>query len=63
MVQSSPRKEKEMRYFLTVQEDPETGDLFFVFPDELIDEMGWNVGDELTWKETEKGWTLGKEEN
>jgi len=52
-----------MRYFLTVQEDPETGDLFFVFPDELIDEMGWNVGDELTWKENEKGWTLSKEEN
>ena len=50
-----------MKLTLEVQEDPETGDLYLQFPDELIDQMGWSVGDELDWIDNKDGsWTLTK---
>lgn len=49
---------------LTVQEDPQTGDLFFEFPDEMMNELGWKIGDTLTWKEKDNGsWILTNENN
>lgn len=36
------------RFILEVQED-EHGDCFVSLPDELIDELGWQVGDELEY--------------
>jgi len=50
-----------MRLVLEVQEDPETGELYLQFPDELIDQLGWRLGDELTWTDNKDGsWTLTK---
>jgi len=37
------------RYILTVEEDPETGDLVLPFTDEILAKCGWQVGDTLTW--------------
>jgi bifunctional DNA-binding transcriptional regulator/antitoxin component of YhaV-PrlF toxin-antitoxin module len=37
-----------MSYILETQED-ENGDLFITFPDELIEELGWQEGDVLNW--------------
>jgi hypothetical protein len=35
-------------YILDLNED-ENGDLFIVFPPELVDELGWQEGDLLNW--------------
>ena len=50
-----------MKSVLEVQEDPETGELYLQFPDELIEQLGWALGDELTWTDNKDGsWTLIK---
>ena len=50
-----------MKSVLEVQEDPETGELYLQFPDELIEQLGWALGDELTWTDNKDGsWTLTK---
>ena len=41
-----------MNIKLKVEECPETGDLVLVFPDELCEELGWKVGDDLIWEES-----------
>ena len=37
-----------MNYHCVVQED-ENGDAYIVFPDEMIKDLGWAVGDTLEW--------------
>lgn len=50
-----------MTSVLEVQADPETGDLYLQFPDELIEQLGWSAGDELNWIDNKDGsWTLTK---
>ena len=39
-------------YTVEIELDPKTGEMILPFPQELIDEMGWNVGDQLIWEET-----------
>ena len=36
-------------YIIEVQET-ENGDLLITFPDDLIDTLGWQVGDVLDWR-------------
>jgi antitoxin component of MazEF toxin-antitoxin module len=33
-----------------VELDKETGELFVVLPAEIMEQMGWKAGDEVTWK-------------
>ena len=48
---------------LTVQEDPETKDLFLEFPDDFMTDVGWNVGDTIEWEDLKDGsWSLKKKE-
>ena len=48
---------------ITVEEDPETGDLVLPFSDELMAELGWKIGDTVTWTDMKDGsWTLTKKE-
>ena len=50
-----------MRRTLSVEEDPQTGDLFLQLTEELMDEMGWTIGDNLTWTKNGDGsWSLKK---
>jgi len=45
-------------YSLEVQKDS-NGELFFEFPDALLNQMGWDVGDTLLWEELPDGsWKL-----
>jgi hypothetical protein len=37
------------RYTITLEEDPDTGDLIMPLPDELLQEAGWAEGDTLEW--------------
>ena len=41
-----------MIYIVEVERDPKTGEMILPFPKELVDAMGWNVGDQLIWEET-----------
>ena len=46
-------------YIVEVQEN-NSGDLFIEFPDELIDELGWQEGDVLNWDLKGSGIVLSK---
>lgn len=51
------------RYTITVEEDPETGELILPFSDELMDQLGWKIGDTIIWTDLKDGsWTLTKKE-
>ena len=41
-----------MTYTVEIELDPKTGEMILPFPQELVDAMGWNVGDRLIWEET-----------
>ncbi len=50
-----------MKLTLEVQQDPETGEHYLQFPDELIQQVGWQIGDELAWIDNGNGtWTIKK---
>jgi hypothetical protein len=38
-----------VKYTLTVEEDPETGDSMLTFPPKMLEQMGWKEGDTLSW--------------
>jgi len=48
-------KPKDTRWIVELEEDPETGDLVMPLPIELLEEMGWRIGDTLTWTEDKNG--------
>jgi hypothetical protein len=46
---------------LKVDKDPQSGDLYLQFTDELMEEMGWDVGDTIVWTDNGDGtWSLEK---
>ena len=51
------------RYTVPIQEDS-NGDLIIVFPEELMEDLDWNIGDSLMWKQNDDGsWSLEKRED
>jgi antitoxin component of MazEF toxin-antitoxin module len=40
--------------------DDEAGELCIRLPDELMEQLGWEVGDEVEWEETEIGEDWGE---
>jgi hypothetical protein len=49
----------ETKFTAILEEDGE--DLILPLPQELLDELNWNVGDTLTWTEHEEGsWSIRK---
>lgn len=49
---------------LTIEEDPETGDLVLPFTQEILDELKWKEGDVLDWVDNKDGsWSLVKKKN
>jgi len=48
---------------ITLEEDPATGDLYMPIPQESLDQLGWKIGDTLTWIDNGDGsWSLNKKE-
>jgi hypothetical protein len=46
---------------LTIEQDPETGELVLPFTDEILAELGWKEGDVLEWVDNKDGsWGLVK---
>jgi len=57
----TPSDEQPARWTVTVEEDPETGELILPLPADLLTTQGWVDGDTLEWKEGENGeWFLSK---
>ena len=48
-------KTDNSRYEVITQEDPETGDLIIPLPPELLKELGWSEGDEISFDMDDKG--------
>jgi hypothetical protein len=49
----------ESRWTAILEEDGD--DLILPLPEELLEELDWNVGDTLTWTEHEEGsWSIRK---
>lgn len=47
---------------ITLEEDPETGDLVLPFTDEILQTVGWKEGDVVEWIDNKDGtWTLVKQ--
>ena len=44
-----------MSYIITLEKDPETGDLILPLPEKLMEETGWKTGDTLDWKDNGDG--------
>lgn len=38
------------RWTITLEEDPATGDLMLPLPPELLETVGWQLGDVLVWE-------------
>jgi hypothetical protein len=48
-------------YTVYVEQDPESGELVLPFPEGLLDQMGWKIGDNIRWTENKDGtWSLTK---
>jgi hypothetical protein len=46
---------------VTVEEDPETGELILPLPQDMLDMQGWKEGDTLEWQDNGDGsWALIK---
>ncbi len=55
------QKQKAGYETLTVHEDPETGDLYLLFPQPMLDQAGWKEGDVIEWIDNKDGsWSLSK---
>jgi hypothetical protein len=62
-VNTEPLTQALKSWVLTVEEDPETGDGILPLPDELIDQMAWQEGDTLEFKDNHDGsFTLSKKQ-
>ena len=49
---------------LTLEEDPVTGDLMMPFPPDLLNQVGWDLGDVIIWEDLHNGsWSLRKKED
>ena len=49
---------------ITLEEDPETGDLILPLNDEILEGTGWKTGDSIDWIDNKDGsWTMKKIES
>jgi hypothetical protein len=46
---------------ISLEEDPETGDLILPLNDDILEETGWKTGDSIDWIDNKDGsWTMKK---
>ena len=51
------------KWTVTLEEDPVTGDLILPFTPDMLAQVGWDFGDEITWKDNNDGsWSLFKKD-
>ena len=53
----------ENSWIVEVQQDGKTKELFIEFPQGCLDQVGWDIGDDIIWEELPNGsWSLKKKE-
>jgi len=53
--------EAKKSWEVIIEEDPETGDAILPLPQDMLDEVGWNPGDNLKWVDRGDGtWQITK---
>lgn len=52
---TEPEKTGETTWIVTLEEDPDTGDLIMPLPLEAMQAQGWEIGDLLTWSVDDTG--------
>lgn len=48
-----PESEDPTVWVVELEEDPVTGELFMPIPKELMESLGWQIGDTLVWDSNE----------
>jgi hypothetical protein len=52
----------EKTWTVTLEEDPETGELILPFTNEMLEGLGWKDGDTIEWVDNKDGtWSLVKQ--
>jgi len=50
-------------WVITLEEDPDTGDLILPLPDDLLKDAGWAEGDTIEWTDNKNGtWSMKRKE-
>ena len=50
------------QWSMIVEKDTDSDELILTFPDDLIEQMDWQIGDTLIWTDNQDGsWTLSKQ--
>ena len=58
------KKVTNSKWIIEVQENGKTKELFIEFPQDALDQVGWDIGNTLIWEELDHGaWQLTKKEN
>jgi hypothetical protein len=58
-----PKKTGDNSWIVEVKENSKTKELFIEFPPGSLDQVGWDVGDDLIWEELDGGaWSISKKE-
>jgi hypothetical protein len=53
-----------LKWTITVEEDPETGETILPLPEDMLKLQGWKEGDTLTWTDNNDGsWALSKKDD
>lgn len=52
---TEPEKTGETTWIVTLEEDPDTGELIMPLPLEAMQAQGWEIGDLLTWSVDDTG--------
>lgn len=49
------------KWTIKLEQDPETGDLIMPLTDEMLQQVGWGIGDTLIWEQnSDNSWSLRK---
>ena len=56
-----PKRISDNKWVVQVKEDSKTKDLYLEFPPGCLDQVGWDVGDDLSWTQmSNEEWRLSK---
>jgi len=60
---SYPKQVGNNSWVIQVQEDSKTKELYLQFPQDALDQVGWDIGDSLIWEELDHNkWSIRKKD-
>ena len=60
---SYPKQVGNNRWIIQVQENSKTKELYLQFPQDALDQVGWDIGDSLIWEELDHNkWSIRKKD-